>query len=86
MRDPDQDTVEMVTEVLERFQKSGGIAPLLIGFIDLDEDVEIFAYKNCNYRDLRRFSSAIQDEAILKMIAVNQDRIDHFKEEDDNAE
>lgn len=87
MLDPDKNVVDMVTDVLRGYQESGKDSPLLIGYINRNKDVEIFAYLNCNYSDLRRLATAVNDEAQLRMIAVNQDRIDKFAAENevDNA-
>lgn len=83
MKDPDQDIVEMITDVLKKYQELGQDVPLVIGYIDLNENCEVFAYHFCDYSDLRKLAIAIQDEAILRMIARNQDRIEHFKEQYD---
>lgn len=80
MSDPDKDIVEMLTDVLKKYQALGQDAPLVIGYIDPNESCEMFAYHFCDYTDLRRLATAIQDEATLRMIARNQDRIEHFKE------
>lgn len=86
MSDPDKDIVEMLTDVLKKYQALGRDAPLVIGYIDLNEGCEVLAYHFCNYNDLRRLATAIQDEAILRMIAGNQDRIEHFKEQFDDGD
>lgn len=84
MTDPDKNVVAMVTDVLKGYQKTSVNQPIVMGYIDGEENVEVFAYLNCNYTDLRRLATAISDEATLWMIARNQDRIDKLK--DDNAE
>lgn len=39
------------------------------------------AYSRCSVDDLKRCADAINDEAMLRIIAVNQERIDRMKEE-----
>lgn len=88
MDNPNKEVMELVTDVLKGYQKIGGNSSLIMGYIDPNEDVEVFAYLNCNYSELRRLAIAIHDEATLRMIAVNQDRIEKFKAQNevDNAE
>lgn len=81
MTDPELQVVKMVTEVLEQFQElNNPNAPLFIGFIG-DEREVTFAYLRATYGDLRRIADAVNDEATLRMIAENQDRIEKFKNE-----
>lgn len=53
MSDPDKDIVEMLTDVLKKYQALGQDAPLVIGYIDPNESCEVFAYHFCDYNDLR---------------------------------
>lgn len=39
------------------------------------------AYSRCSVDDLKRCADAINDEAMLRIIALNQERIDRMREE-----
>lgn len=39
------------------------------------------AYLRCTVNDMRRCAEAINDEAMLRIIALNQERIDRMREE-----
>lgn len=80
MTDPDKQVVEMISTILKEYQEQGEDLPLICGFISPDGG-EYFSYLNCNYCDLRKLATAIQDEATLLMISRNQDRLQRFIEE-----
>lgn len=48
-----------------------------VGYVRTDGSV-VFMYDSCNYSDLNQISSAARDEAILRMIAENADRLERF--------
>lgn len=81
MGDPDKQVVDLITEMLTDYQsQEEDKLPLFAGFIDNGGNVH-FGYVNCNYNDLYLISTASNDEAILRMLAVNQDRLQRFIEE-----
>lgn len=55
---------------------------------DLSDGSTVVNYHMCTYGELRNIAAAINDEATLRMIATNQDRIEKFVDElaDDDAE
>lgn len=85
MTDPDKNVVDLITEVLREYQEQENHEdlPVFCGFVAPDRSV-YFSYTNCAYGDLRAVSDAFGDEATLRMIAVNQDRLQRFIDEDDN--
>lgn len=82
MTDPEQNVVDMVTEVLQKYQnqETHENVPVFCGFMAADGGV-YFAYTECGYTQLRSIASAINDEATLQMIAVNQDRLQKLIDE-----
>lgn len=82
MKDPDEQVVQMVTEILTSYQsESEKDLPIFISFMN-DEGVN-FAYLHCSYNDLRLIAATVEDEATLKMLAFNQDRLQKLIDEVD---
>lgn len=85
MKDPDEQVVQMVTDVLTSYQEENKKdLPIFIGFVN-DEGVS-FAYLNCSYNDLRLIAATAEDEATLKMLAFNQDRLQKLIDEANSDE
>ena len=81
MKDPNKLVVDLITDVLTDYQKQEtDDLPVFAGFVDADGDVH-FGYWNCNYNDLHMISATARDEAILRMLAENQDRLQRFIDE-----
>lgn len=86
MGDPNREVVDLITEMLTDYQsQEEENLPMLAGFIDNKGNVH-FGYLNCNYNDLYLVSAAANDEAILRMLAVNQDRLQRFIDEADSED
>lgn len=80
MKDPDERVVQMVTDVLTRYQsESKKDLPIFMGFVN-DEGVNM-CYLHCSYNDLRLIAATAEDEATLKMLAFNQRRLQKFIDE-----
>lgn len=83
MTDPNQLVVDLITDVLTDYQSQDNEdLPVFAGFVDQDGNVH-FGYLNCGYNDLHLISATVKDEAILRMLAFNQDRLQRFIEEAD---
>lgn len=82
--DEDQELVEFLTKVLNDIS---GDKPkhLCISYI-VDDKEDAVSYLSCNYKHLRRLADAIDDEASIRMIAENRDRIQKFIDLDVGSE
>lgn len=86
MTDPNQLVVDLITDVLTDYQSQDNEdLPVFAGFVDQDGNVH-FGYLNCGYNDLHLISVTAKDEAILRMLAFNQDRLQRFIEEADTED
>lgn len=78
MGDPDEEVVGLITEIVTDYQHlDSKKLPIFAGFID-EMGLVHFSYVYCNYSDLHLISAAAHDEATLRMLAVNQDRLQKF--------
>lgn len=54
----------------------------------IDEEGVSISYKSCNYADLQRVGLECINEGTMRLIALNEDRLEHFRNEffeDDEA-
>lgn len=87
MGDPDKNVVDLITAVVQEYQEQENHEdlPIFCGFVTPDR-VVYFSYTNCAFGDLRTIADAFSDEAILRMLAVNQDRLQRFIDEADSED
>lgn len=79
--DEDQELVEFLNSVFEAFNQDKP-EKFCVSWLTTD-DYEAVNYYKCEYGELRRLADAINDEATIRMIAANQDRIAYFSDEFD---
>lgn len=74
--DENQELVDFLTKVLSDIE---GDKPehLCVSYI-IDDRHDAVSYLSCSYKHLRRLADAIDDEASIRMIAENQERIQKF--------
>lgn len=77
--DEDSEVVDFLTATLQAISEDKA-KHIVIAYI-LDDTGEMNCYNACTYGDLRRLATAINDEATIRMIAANQDRIEYFKQD-----
>lgn len=53
---------------------------IVVAYVAKNGDI-MSAYLRCTVNDMRRCAEAINDEAMLRIIALNQERIDRMREE-----
>lgn len=53
---------------------------IVVAYVAKNGDI-MSAYLRCTVNDMRRCAEAINDEAMMRVIAVNQERIDRMREE-----
>lgn len=53
---------------------------IVVAYVVKNGDI-MSAYLRCTVNDMRRCAEAINDEAMLRIIAINQERIDRMREE-----
>lgn len=53
---------------------------IVVAYVAKNGDI-MSAYLRCTVNDMRRCAEAINDEAMLRVIALNQERIDRMREE-----
>lgn len=53
---------------------------IVVAYVAKNRDI-MSAYLRCTVNDMRRCAEAINDEAMLRIIALNQERIDRMREE-----
>lgn len=53
---------------------------IVVAYVAKNGDI-MSAYLRCTVNDMRRCADAISDEAMLRIIALNQERIDRMREE-----
>lgn len=83
---PDENP-EVVNFLVKVLQDIGEDKPkhLCLAYI-IDDREDAVSYLSCNYKHLRRLADAIDDEASIRMIAENQDRIQKFIDLDVDSE
>lgn len=95
MKNPDSEIQDLVTDMVTSYQReleeSGEEKlPFAMAFVNSEGEI-VTGYVYCSYGDLNGLSITFRDEAILRMLAIHQDRIQKFREEleddeDDDAE
>lgn len=58
---------------------------IVVTYIAKNGDI-MQAYSRCSVNDLKRCAEAINEEAMLRIIAINQERIDRMREEWEDQE
>lgn len=53
---------------------------IVVAYVAKNGDI-MSAYLQCTVNDMRRCAEAINDEAMMRVIALNQERIDRMREE-----
>lgn len=80
--DEDQEFVDFLNSVFEELNKDKP-EKICISWLTDEDDSGVMFYNKCRYMDLRKLADIIDDEATLRMIAANQDRIADYSDEFD---